>query len=107
MVSHPVQRFAVWFGGSVLSSTPEFFAVCKRTFYRFKLQKQAVYAVHVGLKLVIKRLVTGLEINLDSRKTSWLERFDVFLVQSCRTKEEYEECGASICRTNPVFKGMY
>ncbi|KFK43582.1 hypothetical protein AALP_AA1G145000 [Arabis alpina] len=52
VVSHPVQRFAVWFGGSVLSSTPEFFA-------------------------------------------------------SCRTKEEYEECGASICRTNPVFKGMY
>ena len=31
MVSHPVQKFAVWFGGSVLSSTPEFFAVCKTT----------------------------------------------------------------------------
>ncbi|KAJ6318892.1 hypothetical protein OIU76_014283 [Salix suchowensis] len=26
VVSHPIQRFAVWFGGSVLASTPEFFA---------------------------------------------------------------------------------
>lgn len=52
VVSHPIQRFAVWFGGSVLASTPEFFA-------------------------------------------------------ACHTKEEYEEYGASICRTNPVFKGMY
>ncbi|KAG2708035.1 hypothetical protein I3843_05G157500 [Carya illinoinensis] len=52
VVSHPIQRFAVWFGGSVLASTPEFFA-------------------------------------------------------ACHTKAEYEEYGASICRTNPVFKGMY
>ncbi|PPD94368.1 hypothetical protein GOBAR_DD08615 [Gossypium barbadense] len=49
VVSHPIQRFAVWFGGSVLASTPEFFA-------------------------------------------------------ACHTKAEYEEYGASICRTNPVFK---
>lgn len=27
VVSHPIQRYAVWFGGSVLASTPEFFAV--------------------------------------------------------------------------------
>ena len=27
VVSHPIQNFAVWFGGSVLASTPEFFAV--------------------------------------------------------------------------------
>ncbi|GMI70804.1 DISTORTED TRICHOMES 1, ACTIN-RELATED PROTEIN 3, ARABIDOPSIS THALIANA ACTIN-RELATED PROTEIN 3 [Hibiscus trionum] len=52
VVSHPIQRFAVWFGGSVLASTPEFFA-------------------------------------------------------ACHTKAEYEEHGASICRVNPVFKGMY
>ncbi|EPS68068.1 hypothetical protein M569_06702 [Genlisea aurea] len=52
VVSHPIQRFAVWFGGSVLASTPEFFS-------------------------------------------------------SCHTKAEYEEYGANICRTNPVFKGMY
>ncbi|XP_015074111.1 actin-related protein 3-like isoform X1 [Solanum pennellii] len=52
VVSNPIQRCAVWFGGSVLASTPEFFA-------------------------------------------------------ACHTKAEYEECGASICRTNPVFKGMY
>lgn len=52
VVSHPIQRYAVWFGGSVLASTPEFFT-------------------------------------------------------ACHTKAEYEECGASICRTNPVFKGMY
>ncbi|KAI8528083.1 hypothetical protein RHMOL_Rhmol12G0123800 [Rhododendron molle] len=52
VVSHPIQRYAVWFGGSVLASTPEFFV-------------------------------------------------------ACHTKAEYEEHGASICRTNPVFKGMY
>ncbi|PWA78502.1 actin-like ATPase superfamily protein [Artemisia annua] len=52
VVSHPIQRYAVWFGGSVLASTPEFFT-------------------------------------------------------ACHTKAEYEEYGASICRTNPVFKGMY
>eukprot|EP00268_Persea_americana_P065693 TRINITY_DN881_c0_g1_i5.p1 TRINITY_DN881_c0_g1~~TRINITY_DN881_c0_g1_i5.p1 ORF type:complete len:142 (+),score=30.13 TRINITY_DN881_c0_g1_i5:877-1302(+) len=27
--------------------------------------------------------------------------------QACHTKAEYEEYGGSICRTNPVFKGMY
>ncbi|KMT07613.1 hypothetical protein BVRB_6g147400 [Beta vulgaris subsp. vulgaris] len=52
VVSHPIQRYAVWFGGSVLASTPEFYG-------------------------------------------------------ACHTKAEYEEYGASICRTNPVFKGMY
>ncbi|XP_029122347.1 actin-related protein 3 isoform X2 [Elaeis guineensis] len=52
VVSHPIQRFAVWFGGSVLASTPEFY-------------------------------------------------------EACHTKAEYEEYGASICRTNPVFRGMY
>lgn len=52
VLSHPIQRYAVWFGGSVLASTPEFYG-------------------------------------------------------ACHTKAEYEEYGASICRTNPVFKGMY
>lgn len=52
VVGHPIQRFAVWFGGSVLASTPEFYT-------------------------------------------------------ACHTKAEYEEYGPSICRTNPVFKGMY
>ncbi|KAG6525468.1 hypothetical protein ZIOFF_015424 [Zingiber officinale] len=52
VVSHPIQRHAVWFGGSILASTPEFYG-------------------------------------------------------ACHTKAEYEEYGASICRTNPVFKGMY
>jgi len=28
VVSHPMQRFAVWFGGSMLSSTQEFYRVC-------------------------------------------------------------------------------
>lgn len=27
--------------------------------------------------------------------------------QACHTKAKYEEYGASICRTNPIFKGMY
>lgn len=52
VVSHPIQSYAVWFGGSVLASTPEYYA-------------------------------------------------------ASHTKEEYEEHGASICRTNPVFKGMF
>jgi len=28
VVSHHMQRYAVWFGGSMLASTPEFFSVC-------------------------------------------------------------------------------
>ncbi|KAL8227467.1 hypothetical protein R6Q57_015051 [Mikania cordata] len=52
VVSLPIQRYAVWFSGSVLASTPEFFT-------------------------------------------------------ACHTKAEYHEYGASICRTNPVFKGMF
>ncbi|XP_062195114.1 actin-related protein 3-like isoform X1 [Phragmites australis] len=52
VVAHPIQSYAVWFGGSVAASNPEFF-------------------------------------------------------EYCHTKEEYEEHGASICRTSPVFKGMY
>ncbi|XP_042020684.1 actin-related protein 3-like [Salvia splendens] len=51
VVSHPIQRYAVWFGGSILASTPEFYT-------------------------------------------------------ACHTKAEYEEYGASICRTNPLFKGI-
>ena len=49
--SHHMQGFAVWFGGSVLATTPQFYT-------------------------------------------------------SCRTKEEYEEYGPSICRTNPVFRAV-
>ncbi|KAG6520364.1 actin-related protein 3-like isoform X2 [Zingiber officinale] len=52
VVSHPIQRSAVWFGGSVVASLPEFY-------------------------------------------------------ESCNTKEDYDEHGASICRTSPIFKGMY
>ncbi|KAK3251798.1 Actin-related protein 3 [Cymbomonas tetramitiformis] len=51
VVSHQMQRFAVWFGGSVLATTPEFY-------------------------------------------------------KACHTKAEYEEYGPSICRTNPVFRGI-
>ncbi|EPY79892.1 hypothetical protein CB1_000880075 [Camelus ferus] len=28
VVTHHMQRYAVWFGGSMLASTPEFFQVC-------------------------------------------------------------------------------
>jgi actin-related protein len=51
VLSHQMQRFAVWFGGSVLASTPEFYT-------------------------------------------------------ACHTKADYEEYGPSICRTNPVFRGI-
>ena len=30
VVSHHAQRYAVWFGGSLLASTPEFYQVCHR-----------------------------------------------------------------------------
>lgn len=52
VVTHPIQSYAVWFGGSVAASSHEFF-------------------------------------------------------ECCHTKEDYEEHGASICRTSTVFKGMY
>ncbi|NP_001147653.2 Actin-related protein 3 [Zea mays] len=52
VVAHPIQSYAVWFGGSLAASNPDFF-------------------------------------------------------EFCHTKEDYEEHGASICRTSPVFKGMY
>ena len=29
VISHHMQRFAVWFGGSMLASTAEFYRVCK------------------------------------------------------------------------------
>jgi len=28
VITHSMQRYAVWFGGSVLASTPEFYNVC-------------------------------------------------------------------------------
>lgn len=28
VISHPMQRYAVWFGGSMLAATPEFYRVC-------------------------------------------------------------------------------
>ena len=28
VISHHMQRYAVWFGGSMLASTPEFYTVC-------------------------------------------------------------------------------
>jgi hypothetical protein len=32
VVSHPIQRYAVWFGGSVLASTAEFYEVLQISF---------------------------------------------------------------------------
>lgn len=51
VITHSMQRYAVWFGGSMLASTPEFYTVC-------------------------------------------------------HTKEQYDECGPSIARHNPVFGTM-
>ena len=28
VITHHMQRYAVWFGGSMLASTPEFYSVC-------------------------------------------------------------------------------
>lgn len=46
-------------------------------------------------------------LNLCYFRFIYLDHHKLFLVQACHTKAEYEEYGASICRTNPVFKGMY
>jgi actin-related protein 3 len=37
VVSHDMQRYAVWFGGSMLASTPEFYRVChtKEQYYEY------------------------------------------------------------------------
>eukprot|EP00794_Sanderia_malayensis_P017336 gene17336-19067_t len=51
VITHSMQRYAVWFGGSMLASTPEFYSVC-------------------------------------------------------HTKAQYDECGPSIARHNPVFGTM-
>jgi len=51
VIQHQMQRYAVWFGGSMLASTPDFYQVC-------------------------------------------------------HTKAQYDECGPSICRLNPVFGTM-
>lgn len=51
VITHSMQRYAVWFGGSMLASTPEFYTVC-------------------------------------------------------HTKAQYDECGPSIARHNPVFGTM-
>jgi len=42
VVSHPIQRYAVWFGGSVLASTAEFYEV-----FQLVLHRQSHQALHV------------------------------------------------------------
>ncbi|CAL9185939.1 unnamed protein product, partial [Musa hybrid cultivar] len=43
VVSHPIQRFAVWFGGSILASTPEFYRLV--WLYRLATQKQSMMSM--------------------------------------------------------------
>ncbi|KAF3776486.1 Actin-related protein 3 [Nymphaea thermarum] len=52
VVSHPIQRFAVWFGGSVLASTPEFYNNSSSAIFRqFKHPLPGAYALAVMLAI--------------------------------------------------------
>ncbi|XP_070021149.1 actin-related protein 3 isoform X1 [Nicotiana sylvestris] len=56
VVSHPIQRYAVWFGGSVLASTPEFFAVNHFVSVYLRLAIQRLNMRNMGLAYVAQTL---------------------------------------------------
>lgn len=77
------------------------------------LQKYTVFDVSATSALMLSfHLILCLDFIVPKFYHSSVAKFilciETFIyVQACHTKEEYEEYGASICRTNPVFKGMY
>jgi hypothetical protein len=121
VVGHPMQRFAVWFGGSLLASTPDFYNVllplppavliiCKSfaaiplyTTYRLMLPilKQN------WITLEVFTFFVGCSTYYGIQQMVPLTLSNLIIMQACHTKAEYEEYGSSICRLNPVFKGMY
>lgn len=77
VVSHKKQRYAVWFGGSLLADT-----VCERTV------GEVSFDLHDLLKLFVCPLLQA--------------EFHTY----CHTKAQYEEHGPSIARFNKVFASI-
>lgn len=77
VISHHMQRFAVWFGGSMLAST------------------------------VLPLLLPSALPTTFRKLTSHLPPFaQPEFYKVCHTKQQYDEVGPSICRHNPVFGAM-
>ena len=91
VITHQMQRYAVWFGGSMLASTPEFYQVS------FSANVTSVVSICVWVFLSARFLLIY-DLNLPC--PSCPHR------QVCHTKADYDEYGASICRHNPVFGTM-
>lgn len=78
VVTHHMQRYAVWFGGSMLASTVTHTHSCTDS----KHEAKAAEAKHAN------RCVLCLQPEF---------------LQVCHSKKDYDEIGPSICRHNPVF----
>ncbi len=77
VISHHMQRYAVWFGGSMLASTPEFYNVCHT------------------------KAVRILFVHFVCRSPPALLFLTPFFFS-----QAYDEQGPSICRYNAVFGAM-
>ncbi len=74
MISHHMQRYAVWFGGSMLASTVMLI----------------YFIMSVSLQYISNILV-------------YFSFLKPEFFQVCHSKKDYEEFGPRICRHNPVF----
>ena len=79
VITHHMQRYAVWFGGSMLASTVS------------------------GLNLNTHTDTLSLS---HSHTLSLSLFFQPEFYEVCHTKKDYDEHGPSICRHNPVFGTM-
>ena len=89
VITHNMQRYAVWFGGSMLASTVRLHYV---VWVKFSSDKP----------LTVKAsLMYSTSFSSPCHCLSQPEFFSV-----CHTKKDYDEHGPSICRHNPVFGAM-
>ena len=89
VITHNMQRYAVWFGGSMLASTVRLYYV---VWVKFSSDKP----------LTVKAsLMYSTSFSSPCHCLSQPEFFSV-----CHTKKDYDEHGPSICRHNPVFGAM-
>lgn len=72
-------------------------AIPERVLWKISCEMKAVLGSMYPCSLSSQSLKGGITIDI----------MVLLIVQACHTKAEYEEYGSSICRTNPVFKGMY
>ncbi|MEQ2171154.1 Actin- protein 3 [Goodea atripinnis] len=98
VVTHHMQRYAVWFGGSMLASTvssPNTSSTC------------AYYSVTAEPSLLLFLTVSEtVWVQLGPLPASSCSLVSPEFYQVCHTKKDYEEIGPSICRHNPVFGVM-